>query len=118
MLAVFILPNILPLILVVGIMGWLGITIDMGVAVAGAIVLGVAVDDTIHFFVKYFDAKKKGLSLEDSFAYVFQYAGTAIVFTTIILTLSFLLFIISVSSICAISSIKSTLIAKQKLSFS
>lgn len=92
MLAIFILPNILPLILVVGIMGWLGITIDMGVAVSGAIVLGVAVDDTIHFFVKYFDAKKKGFSLEDSFAYVFQYAGTAIVFTTIILTLSFLLF--------------------------
>jgi hypothetical protein len=92
MLAIFILPNILPIILVVGIMGWLGITIDMGVAVSGAIVLGVAVDDTIHFFVKYFDAKKKGMSLEDSFAYVFQYAGTAIVFTTIILSLSFLLF--------------------------
>lgn len=92
LLAIFILPNILPLVLVVGVMGWLGITIDMGVAVAGAIVLGVAVDDTIHFFVKYFDAKKKGLNLEESFAYVFQYAGTAIVFTTIILSLSFLLF--------------------------
>ncbi len=92
MLAIFIMPNILPIILVVGIMGWLGITIDMGVAVSGAIVLGVAVDDTIHFFVKYFDAKKRNLSMEDSFAYVFQYAGTAIVFTTIILSLSFLLF--------------------------
>ena len=92
MLIIFILPNILPIILVVGVMGWLGITIDMGVAVSGAIVLGVAVDDTIHFFVKYFDAKKRGLSLEDSFAYVFQYAGTAIIFTTIILSLSFLLF--------------------------
>ena len=92
MLSIFILPNILPIILVVGVMGWIGITIDMGVAVSGAIVLGVAVDDTIHFFVKYFDAKKKGLSLEDSIAYVFQYAGTAIVFTTIILSLSFLLF--------------------------
>ena len=35
-------------------------------------------------FIKYFDARKKGLNLEDSFAYVFQYAGTAILFTTII----------------------------------
>jgi hydrophobe/amphiphile efflux-3 (HAE3) family protein len=92
MLFTFILPNILPIILVVGVMGWLGITIDMGVAVSGAIVLGVAVDDSIHFFVKYFDARKKGFSLEESFAYVFKYAGTAILFTTIILSLSFLLF--------------------------
>jgi hydrophobe/amphiphile efflux-3 (HAE3) family protein len=92
MLFIFILPNILPIILVVGVMGWLGITIDMGVAVSGAIVLGVAVDDSIHFFVKYFDARKKGFSLEESFAYVFKYAGTAILFTTIILSLSFLLF--------------------------
>jgi hydrophobe/amphiphile efflux-3 (HAE3) family protein len=92
MLFIFILPNILPIILVVGVMGWLGITIDMGVAVSGAIVLGVAVDDSIYFFVKYFDARKKGFSLEESFAYVFKYAGTAILFTTIILSLSFLLF--------------------------
>jgi hydrophobe/amphiphile efflux-3 (HAE3) family protein len=92
MLFIFILPNILPIILVVGVMGWLCITIDMGVAVSGAIVLGVAVDDSIHFFVKYFDARKKGFSLEDRFAYVFKYAGTAILFTTIILSLSFLLF--------------------------
>jgi hydrophobe/amphiphile efflux-3 (HAE3) family protein len=92
MLFIFILPNILPIILVVGVMGWLGITIDMGVAVSGAIVLGVAVDDSIHFFVKYFDARKKGFSLKESFAYVFKYAGTAILFTTIILSLSFLLF--------------------------
>lgn len=92
LLFIFILPNILPMVLVVGIMGWLDINIDLGVAVAGAIVLGVAVDDTIHFFVKYFDAKKKNLSLEDSFAYVLQYAGAAILFTTIILSISFLLF--------------------------
>ena len=92
LLFIFILPNILPMVLVVGIMGWLGINIDLGVAVAGAIVLGVAVDDTIHFFVKYFDAKKMKLSQVDAFAYVLQYAGTAILFTTIILSVSFLLF--------------------------
>jgi predicted RND superfamily exporter protein len=93
MLFIFVLPNILPIILVIGVMGWLGITIDLGVAVAGAIILGVAVDDTIHFFVKYFDAKKSGLSLEERFAYVFRYAGAAIAFTTIILSVSFLVFI-------------------------
>ena len=92
---VFILPNILPVILVVGLMGWIGINIDIGVAIAGAIIIGVAVDDTIHFLVKYFDARKRGLNMEDTFDEVLRYAGKAILFTTIILSVAFSLFAFS-----------------------
>ncbi len=95
LLWVFILPNILPVILVVGLMGWIGISIDIGVAIAGAIIIGVAVDDTIHFLVKYFDARKRGLNMEETFDEVLRYAGKAILFTTIILTVSFSLFAFS-----------------------
>jgi len=92
---VFILPNILPVILVVGLMGWIGISIDIGVAIAGAIIIGVAVDDTIHFLVKYFDARRRGLGMEETFDEVLHYAGKAILFTTIILSVSFSLFAFS-----------------------
>ncbi len=92
LLWVFILPNLLPVMLVVGLMGWIGINIDIGVAIAGAIIIGVAVDDTIHFLVKYFDARNRGLSLADSFDEVLHYAGRAILFTTLILSFSFSLF--------------------------
>ena len=92
LLWVFIVPNILPVALVVGLMGWLNITIDIGVAIAGAIIIGVAVDDTIHFLVKYFDARKRGLSMEETFDEVLLYAGKAILFTTIILTVAFATF--------------------------
>jgi predicted RND superfamily exporter protein len=92
---VFILPNVLPVVLVIGLMGWIGITIDIGVAIAGAIIIGVAVDDTIHFLVKYFDARKRGLSMEDTFDEVLVYAGKAILFTTIILTVAFSMFAFS-----------------------
>ena len=95
LLWVFILPNILPVILVVGLMGWIGITIDIGVAIAGAIIIGVAVDDTIHFLVKYFDARKEGLTMEETFDEVLRYAGKAIMFTTIILTVAFSIFAFS-----------------------
>jgi predicted RND superfamily exporter protein len=81
--------------LVVGLMGWIGINIDIGVAIAGAIIIGVAVDDTIHFLVKYFDARKRGLNLADSFDEVLRYAGKAILFTTLILSISFSLFAFS-----------------------
>jgi len=92
---ILMLPNILPVVLVLGVIGWLGITIDMGVAISGAIIIGVAVDDTIHFFVKYFEARRKGLNMIESFNEVLHYAGKAIVFTTIVLSLSFSLFIFS-----------------------
>jgi len=92
---ILLLPNLLPVILVIGIMGWLGLTIDMGVAIAGAIIIGVAVDDTIHFLVKYFDARKRGLSMADTFDEVLHYAGRAIFFTTIVLSLSFSMFVFS-----------------------
>lgn len=89
---VFLIPNILPIALVLGVMGWLGINIDLGVAVSGAIILGVAVDDTIHFLVKYFEARKRDLNIEEAFDYVLKYAGKAILFTTIILSVAFAMF--------------------------
>ena len=95
MLPLFIAPNLLPLVLVVGVMGWLNIDIDMGVAVAGAIIIGVAVDDTIHFMVKYIEARKRGDNLENALKYVMRYAGSAIIFTTIVLSAAFLVFMFS-----------------------
>ena len=92
---ILLLPNILPVVLVIGMMGWLGLTIDMGVAIAGAIIIGVAVDDTIHYLIKYFDARKRGLSMAETFDEVLHYAGRAILFTTIILSLSFSMFVFS-----------------------
>lgn len=92
---ILLIPNILPVVLVIGVMGWLGLTIDMGVAIAGAIIIGVAVDDSIHFLVKYFDARKRGLGMAETFDEVLHYAGRAIVFTTIVLSLSFSIFVFS-----------------------
>ena len=47
--AVAMLPNTLPILVVFGGMGWLGIHVDIGSMMAASIALGVAVDDTIHF---------------------------------------------------------------------
>jgi predicted RND superfamily exporter protein len=82
-------PNILPLVLVVGLMGWLDIFIDIGVAVSGAVIIGVAVDDTIHFLVKYREARRSGKDLRGALEYMITVSGTAIIFTTIILSATF-----------------------------
>ena len=92
MIPLFIVPNVLPIALVVGAMGWMGMTIDMGVAISGAIIIGVAVDDTIHFLVKYREARRRGDDMQQALEYVMQYAGSAIIFTTLILSTAFLVF--------------------------
>jgi predicted RND superfamily exporter protein len=43
------LPNALPVLVVFGAMGWLGIEVDVGSMMTASIALGVAVDDTIHY---------------------------------------------------------------------
>ncbi len=47
------IPNVLPVLLIFGGMGWLGIAIDIGSMMSASIALGVAVDDTIHFLAWY-----------------------------------------------------------------
>jgi len=91
LLYIYLLPNILPFLLVLGVMGWLGIAVDLGVAISGAVILGIAVDDTMHFLVKYFHARKQGVPLKEAFDEVMGHAGRAIIVTTLILSLSFLI---------------------------
>lgn len=43
------IPNVLPVIFIFGLMGWMGVAIDIGSMMTASIALGVAVDDTIHF---------------------------------------------------------------------
>ena len=91
---IFILPNIAPILLVAGVMGHLGITIDIGVAISAAVILGIAVDDTIHFFSKYFDGIKTR-NFEDTIDYILNHSGNAMILTTVILSFTFSLFALS-----------------------
>ncbi|MEQ8667599.1 MAG: MMPL family transporter [Pirellulales bacterium] len=43
------LPNVFPVVLIFGSMGWIGIPVDIGSMMSASIALGVAVDDTIHY---------------------------------------------------------------------
>jgi len=51
--AVSMLPNVLPVLVVFGGMGWMGIDVDVGSMMTASIALGVAVDDTIHYLNWY-----------------------------------------------------------------
>lgn len=90
-LPLYILPNLLPFVMVLGAMGWLGIYVDLGVAISGAVILGIAVDDTMHFLVRYYRARGNGQNVEAALDTVMHSSGRAMLVTTLILSLSFML---------------------------
>ena len=47
-----ILPNVFPILLFFGVMGWLGIDLNLGTSLIAAIVLGIAIDSTIHYMAR------------------------------------------------------------------
>jgi predicted RND superfamily exporter protein len=52
------IPNLFPIIVIMGLMGWLEIPLDFGTVLIGSITIGLIVDDTIHFlhnFSKYYE---------------------------------------------------------------
>jgi predicted RND superfamily exporter protein len=60
------LTSIFPAAVVFGMMGWLGIIVDVGTVMTPAVALGVTVDDVVHFMLWYRRGIADGLSRNDS----------------------------------------------------
>ncbi len=82
-------PNILPILLVSGAMGWLGLPINMGAAMIAAVSVGLAVDSSIHFIAAYQRLRTRHHSRDQALAAVSQSVGRAIVFSTLALIVGF-----------------------------
>jgi predicted RND superfamily exporter protein len=55
--ALSMLPNLIPIVMVLGFMGWVGIDLDSSNMLVGSIAIGLIVDDTVHFmhnFIRYY----------------------------------------------------------------
>jgi uncharacterized protein len=61
---------------------WAGIPLDIATATVGAIVLGIVVDDTIHFLHRYRHERLAGLSSPDAAAATIRSTGISIVLTS------------------------------------
>ena len=93
---VSLVPNFLPIIISLGLMGYLGIPLNMFTVLLGGIALGLAVDDTVHFIHSYrYHRQTKGLSVDASVKQTVITVGPALLFTTIAMAAGFLVFLIS-----------------------
>ena len=88
--------NTLPIAIGFGLWGYLESTVGLVAAAVPAITLGLIVDDTIHFLVKYQRARKMlNLPPVDAAKYAMNIVGKAIVITTVSLMIGFLILTMS-----------------------
>jgi hypothetical protein len=93
---VFLIPNLVPPFIAFGIWGMTKSQVGLSLSVVVAMTLGIIVDDTIHFFVKYFTARREhGMSPEQAVRYAFETVVAAIGVTTLVLIAGFLVLMLS-----------------------
>lgn len=90
-----IIPNATPMLIMFGVIGLTGTEFNLGISMVATVALGIIVDDTIHFITKYKNARYKGFNKVESVYEVFHNVGGAIIFTTVILTFGFGIFMFS-----------------------
>ena len=90
-----VLPTIIPLMAAGGIMGFMGIKLRPSTAMTFSIALGIAVDDTIHFLARFRQEYMKTGDVPGSVTKTLLTTGKAIISTTIILSLGFVVMIFS-----------------------
>lgn len=85
-------PNVLPVVLILGLMGMVGVPLDLATLLISAIVLGIAVDDTIHFLHHVKRGLKEGLDVEGALSKALSHCGRALVLTSLILASGFMVY--------------------------
>ncbi|MEM8681083.1 MAG: hypothetical protein AAGF97_17190, partial [Planctomycetota bacterium] len=78
------IPNVFPVVLIFGAMGWLGVVVDIGTMMTASVAIGVAVDDTIHFLTWFRHGLDQGMTRRSSIRLAYHRCATAMIQTTII----------------------------------
>lgn len=94
------IPNMMPAIFVGGYMGWMGIPLDMMSATLLPMMLGMAVDDTIHFINHSKLEYNRTRHYRSSIRRTFRVVGVAIVTTSVITSAVFSSFCTSACTMC------------------
>ncbi len=89
-------PNVFPVLVTFGVMGLAGIPLDVDTLIIAPIVIGIAVDDTIHFLTHYRTEYLETSSVTASIRRSLREVGQAITFTSVILIVGFLALLFSV----------------------
>lgn len=92
---VAIVPNVFPIIVNFGVMGWAGIELSMATSLIASVAIGLAVDDTIHYMVRFNRLFKIDLDDRRALRDTLNLIGRPIIYTTLTISMGFCILMFS-----------------------
>lgn len=89
------IPNVIPILLVVGCLGWFGLPINLGTAMIASVSMGLTIDSSIHYLVDYRRARELGMDHEHAVRDTHQGVGLALLFSNLALMVGFVVLCLS-----------------------
>jgi hypothetical protein len=72
------LPNVMPVAMVFGLLGWTGIRVDIGTMITASVALGLAVDGTLHLITWFRELLRQGMSRQEAVAKSLEHCAPAL----------------------------------------
>ncbi len=93
---VSLIPNLIPALATLGMWGAIVGEVNIAASVVFSVTLGIIVDDTIHFLLKYIECRREqGLNVHDAIRHTFNAVGNALFSMSILLAIGFLVLVLS-----------------------
>ena len=90
------IPNIIPLIITAGAMGWVGIALKPSTVLVFSVALGIVIDVTIRFLVNYKqELNNYNNNVKATLVQTIQHTGISIIYTSLVLITGFVIFCFS-----------------------
>ena len=90
------IPNLIPLVITAGVMGWAGVPLKPSTVLVFSVALGIAIDITIRFLVNYKqELPTHGNNIPQTVAATIKNTGLSIVYTSLVLIAGFIIFCFS-----------------------
>lgn len=89
------IPNLFPLMILMGEMGWMGTPVNIGTAMIASVSLGLTVDSTVHYLTRYQRRRQLGSTRWDAIQDSHQNVGRALIFANVALVCGFLVLTLS-----------------------
>jgi predicted RND superfamily exporter protein len=89
------IPNLIPVLVYFGVLGAGVAPLSLPTSLIGCMALGIAIDDTVHFLVRYRSERRAGATSEEAALLTMRQVGRPIAITTVVLSLGFLMVTLS-----------------------
>ncbi|NOQ46506.1 MAG: MMPL family transporter, partial [Desulfobulbaceae bacterium] len=86
------IPNLGPILIIMGIMGWFAIPLDMFTMLVASVAIGLAVDDTVHFIYNFKRYYTESGDVREAVGHTLHTAGRAMMTASIVLSIGFFIF--------------------------